>query len=79
MYFTFFIFKLYYNVHNYYRIGQKNNVTIYYQLFENTISVRMWETLKQKQNIIDTIMNEAGLDEDEIIGNIMNKILDEDE
>ena len=39
----------------------------------------MWETLKQKQNIIDTIMNEAGLDEDEIIGNIMNKILDEDE
>lgn len=62
-----------------YRLGQKNNVTIYYQLFENTISVRMWETLKQKQNIIDTIMNEAGLDEDEIIGNIMNKILEEDE
>jgi SWI/SNF-related matrix-associated actin-dependent regulator 1 of chromatin subfamily A len=62
-----------------YRIGQKNNVTIYYQLFENTISVRMWETLKRKKEIIDTIMNEAGLDEDEIIGNIMNKILDEDE
>ena len=77
MYFTFFIFKLYYNVHNYYRIGQKNNVTIYYQLFENTISVRMWETLKRKKEIISIIMSEAGLDEDEIIGRILDKIIED--
>ena len=39
-----------------YRCGQLNRVTIYYQLFENTISIRVWNVLKNKQNIIDIIM-----------------------
>jgi intein/homing endonuclease/superfamily II DNA or RNA helicase len=55
-----------YNVHNCYRIGQKNNVNVYYQLFDDTISTRMWETLKNKKEIIDTIMGEKTLTEDEI-------------
>jgi SWI/SNF-related matrix-associated actin-dependent regulator 1 of chromatin subfamily A len=37
-----------------YRIGQKNNVKIYYNLFNDTIVTRMWETIKYKQSIIDT-------------------------
>lgn len=62
-----------------YRIGQKNNVTVYYQLFEDTVSVRMWRTLKQKQNIIDTIMGQKDIDEEEVIGNIMEEIFKDDE
>lgn len=40
-----------------YRIGQKNDVNVYYQLFDNTISTRMWRTLKSKKAIIDTILD----------------------
>lgn len=40
-----------------YRIGQTNNVSVYYQLFQDTVSVRMWNTLKNKQDVINTIMN----------------------
>ncbi len=38
------------------RLGQKSDVLVYYQLFENSVSVRIWETLKSKQSIIDQIM-----------------------
>lgn len=44
-----------------YRIGQKNNVTIYYQLFEDTISIRIWEMLRDKKINISTILNENDL------------------
>ena len=40
------------------RIGQKNNVTIYYQLFEDTISIRVWENIRNKKLSISTILNE---------------------
>ena len=49
-----------------YRIGQKDNVTVYYQLFEDTITTRMWYTLKYKKNIIDRILGVKVAD-DEII------------
>lgn len=49
-----------------YRIGQSNNVNIYYQLFDDTISTRMWETLKNKKDVILTIMGEKKLTDDEI-------------
>jgi SWI/SNF-related matrix-associated actin-dependent regulator 1 of chromatin subfamily A len=49
-----------------FRIGQKNDVNVYYQLFDNTISTRMWETLKYKKDIISTIMGEKQLTEEEI-------------
>jgi hypothetical protein len=40
-----------------YRLGQKNNVTVYYNLFENTIVSTMWHTLNRKKNIINQIMS----------------------
>ena len=49
-----------------FRIGQKNDVNVYYQLFDNTISNRMWEMLNNKKDIISTIMGEKNLNEDEI-------------
>jgi len=60
-----------------YRIGQKNNVTVYYQLFENTVSVRMWRTLKQKQNVIDTIMGEKEIDEEAVMEIMFEEILND--
>ena len=60
-----------------YRIGQKNNVTVYYQLFEDTVSVRMWRTLKQKQNVIDTIMGEKEIDEEAVMEIIFEEILND--
>jgi len=41
-----------------FRIGQQNDVNVYYQLFEDTISIRMWETLKNKQTIINAILGD---------------------
>ena len=48
-----------------YRIGQKNDVNIYYQLFMDTISTRMWEILKNKTDIISIIMGDTKMSEDE--------------
>lgn len=53
-----------------YRIGQKNNVSVYYQLFEDTISTRMWYTLKHKKNVIDQIIGNNN-DMNEIIKDII--------
>ena len=39
-----------------FRIGQKNNVNVYYQLFLDTISMRMWETLRNKKEVINIIL-----------------------
>jgi len=41
-----------------YRLNQKNNVTIYYMLFKDTISVKIWWTLKRKSNIINQILRD---------------------
>lgn len=62
-----------YNVHNCFRIGQKNDVIIYYQLFEKTISTKIWETLKYKTNVINTILNGSQENETDII---INKIIE---
>ncbi len=40
-----------------YRLGQKNNVTVYYNLFEDTIVSKMWHTLNRKKSIINQIMS----------------------
>jgi SWI/SNF-related matrix-associated actin-dependent regulator 1 of chromatin subfamily A len=64
-----------YNVHNCYRIGQKNDVTVYYQLFEDTISNRMWETLSRKKQIISTIIGDKSpISDDEINFILANSI-----
>jgi len=57
-----------------FRIGQKNDVNVYYQLFDNTISTRMWETLKYKKDIISTIMGEKELTEEEITEKLIEKL-----
>jgi SWI/SNF-related matrix-associated actin-dependent regulator of chromatin subfamily A-like protein 1 len=60
-----------------YRIGQTNDVTVYYQLFEDTISVRMWETLTSKKDVISTIIGDKKLDENQIIELLTDKLLNE--
>lgn len=41
-----------------FRIGQKKDVMIYYQNFENTILERMYNTVKEKEYIIDSVIVE---------------------
>jgi SWI/SNF-related matrix-associated actin-dependent regulator 1 of chromatin subfamily A len=57
-----------------FRIGQKNDVNVYYQLFDNTISTRMWEMLNNKKDVISTIMGEKILSEDEITTLLVEQI-----
>lgn len=60
-----------------YRIGQKNNVKIYYNLFNDTIVTRMWETIKYKQSIIDTILNNSTANETNYIEDVIDYIIEE--
>jgi SWI/SNF-related matrix-associated actin-dependent regulator 1 of chromatin subfamily A len=57
-----------------FRIGQKNDVNVYYQLFDNTISTRMWEMLNNKKDVISTIMGDKILSEDEITTLLVEQI-----
>jgi SWI/SNF-related matrix-associated actin-dependent regulator 1 of chromatin subfamily A len=59
-----------------YRIGQKNNVSVYYQLFNDTINTLMWRVLKQKREIINTILNGKEPDEEVLIDYLLNNELD---
>jgi SWI/SNF-related matrix-associated actin-dependent regulator 1 of chromatin subfamily A len=59
------------------RLGQRNNVSVYYQLFENTVTTRMWETIQTKRDVIDTIMGEKA-DESALIDQFIDKINDGD-
>lgn len=61
-----------------YRIGQKNDVNIYYQLFIDTISIRMWETLKNKKDVINIILGNSIISEEEQTILLINKIIDEE-
>ena len=38
------------------RIGQKNDVEVYFQLFNNTISEHMWETIIRKELSINQVI-----------------------
>lgn len=61
------------------RVGQKDNVNIYYHLFENTISESMWWVLQKKREVISSIMGEKGdLDEEKIMVELMNLVEDDD-
>lgn len=61
-----------------FRIGQKNDVNVYYQLFLDTISIRMWETLKNKKDVINIILGNSIISEEEQTILLMNKIIDEE-
>lgn len=56
-----------------YRYGQKNCVSVYYPLFDNTIEGVIYDMLINKKNIIDTVMGD-NLDKADFIEQIMNKI-----
>jgi SWI/SNF-related matrix-associated actin-dependent regulator 1 of chromatin subfamily A len=56
-----------------YRYGQKNCVSVYYPLFENTIEGVIYDMLINKKNIIDTVMGD-NIDKAEFIEQVMNKI-----
>ena len=58
-----------------FRIGQNNDVNVYYQLFDNTISTRMWEMLNNKKDVISTIMGEKTLTEDEITTLLVEQLI----
>lgn len=60
-----------------YRIGQKNSVNVYYQLFEDTISIRMLDVVRNKKNIISTIIGDKKLTEEEIITIMTDKLIEE--
>lgn len=57
-----------------FRIGQKNDVNVYYQLFVDTISTRMWNMLNNKKDIINTIMGDNKLTEEEITIKMIDNI-----
>lgn len=59
-----------------YRIGQKNDVTVYYQLFEETVSIRMWQTLKNKKEVIDQILG-VSKTEEELLEMIMDIVIND--
>lgn len=55
-----------------YRYGQKNNVLVYYPLFENTIEGAIYDILNKKKQVIRTVM---GDDSVEIVGDVAQEIL----
>lgn len=59
-----------------FRIGQKNDVTVYYQLFLDTISIRMWNILQNKKDVIATIMGDKKLDEEKIIALMTEELME---
>jgi SWI/SNF-related matrix-associated actin-dependent regulator 1 of chromatin subfamily A len=61
-----------------YRIGQNENVNVYYQLFEDTISTRMWEVLRTKKDIISTIIGDSKISDEEIIEIMTDKLINDE-
>ena len=59
-----------------FRNGQKNDVNVYYQLFIDTISTRMWDMLHTKKDIISTIIGDKKLTEDEITAILAEQLMD---
>ncbi len=60
-----------------FRIGQKNDVTVYYQLFLDTISTKMWDILQNKKDIIATIMGDKKMDDEELIALMTEELMKE--
>lgn len=55
-----------------YRYGQKNNVLVYYPLFENTIEGAIYDILSRKKKIINTVMGDTPIDD---MGDTLEEIL----
>ena len=57
-----------------YRYGQKNNVLVYYPLFENTLEGVIYDIVNNKKRIIATVMGDGAQDETNIVEEILNSI-----
>jgi len=57
-----------------YRYGQKNNVLVYYPLFENTIEGAIYDILSKKKQIIGTVMGDIIENETDIVEQILKEI-----
>jgi SWI/SNF-related matrix-associated actin-dependent regulator 1 of chromatin subfamily A len=60
-----------------FRIGQKNDVNVYYQLFVDSISTRMWFMLKNKKEVIATIMGDKQYTDEEITAMMVEELINE--
>ena len=56
-----------------YRYGQKNNVLVYYPIFENTIESIIYDILQNKKNIFEIVMGDS-TQKGDIIEQILNEI-----
>ena len=57
-----------------YRYGQKNSVSVYYPLFENTIEGVIYDILIKKKQIIGTVMGDIDENSVDIVEQILNEI-----
>jgi SNF2 family DNA or RNA helicase len=57
-----------------YRYGQKNSVSVYYPIFDNTIEAIIYDMVNQKKQNIGTVMGDNMEEKGDFIGEIMNKI-----
>jgi len=56
-----------------YRYGQKNTVSVYYPIFENTIEGIIYDMLNYKKNVFETVMGD-NLDKGDFVEQMMNQI-----
>jgi SWI/SNF-related matrix-associated actin-dependent regulator 1 of chromatin subfamily A len=57
-----------------YRYGQKNNVLVYYPIFENTIEGVIYDILNTKKKIIGTVMGDEISDSVDVVEEILTLI-----
>ena len=57
-----------------YRYGQKNNVLVYYPIFENTIEGVVYDILNTKKKIIGTVMGDEVTESLDVVEEILNLI-----
>ena len=57
-----------------YRYGQKNNVLVYYPIFENTIEGVIYDILNTKKKIIGTVMGDEVTESLDVVEEILNLI-----
>jgi SWI/SNF-related matrix-associated actin-dependent regulator 1 of chromatin subfamily A len=57
-----------------YRYGQKNNVLVYYPIFENTIEGVIYDILNKKKKVIGTVMGDEVQESGDVVEEILNLI-----
>jgi SWI/SNF-related matrix-associated actin-dependent regulator 1 of chromatin subfamily A len=57
-----------------YRYGQKNNVLVYYPIFENTVEGVIYDILNKKKKVIGTVMGDEIVESVDVVEEILNLI-----